>query len=96
MSSTGPTLKQSVNDLSGTAMPWLLCGAACGFGLTVLSLGLAVAGGFALFAVGMVRRRADAYGMFTIGFGCGFAAYMALAISIFLLGDSPSFGEIGS
>ena len=96
MSSTGPPLRQSVNDLSGTAMPWLLCGAACGFGLTVLSLGLAVAAGFALFTVGIVRRRADAYGMFAIGFGLGLAAYMALAISIFLLGDSPSFGEGGS
>ena len=96
MSSTGPPLRQSVNDLSGTATPWLLCGAACGFGLTVLSPSLAVAVGFALFAVGMVRRRADAYGMFTIGFGFGFAAYMALAVSAFLLGDSPSFGEDGS
>ena len=96
MSSTGPPLRQSVNDLPGTAMPWLLCGAACGFGLTVLSLGLAVAAGFALFAVGMVRRRADAYGMFAIGFGFGFGAYMALAIFIFLLGDSPSSGEGGS
>ncbi len=77
-------------------MPWLLCGAACGVGLTVLSIGLAVAAGFALFTVGMVRRRANAYGMFTIGFGLGFAAYMVLAISISLLGDSPSFGEGGS
>ncbi len=89
-------MRQSVHDLSGTAMRWLLFGAACGFGLTVLSPGLAVATGFALFAVGMVRRRADAYGMFTIGFGVGFAAYMALAVLIFLLGDSPSSGEGGS
>ncbi len=93
MPSSGPPLRQFVNDRSATAMPWLLCGAACGFGLTVLSLSLAVAAGFALFAVGMVRRRSDAYGMFAFGFGLGFAAYMALAISISLLGDSPSFGE---
>lgn len=47
-------------------------------------------------AVGIVRRRADMYGMFALGFGLGFAAYMVSAIAVSLLGDSPSFGEGGS
>ena len=96
MSSTGPPLRQSVNVLSGTAMPWLFCGAACGLGLAVFSLTLAVAAGFVLFAVGLVRHRADPYGLFTIGFGFGFAAFMAWAMFIFFLSSSTSFGEGGS
>lgn len=78
------------------AVPWFLLGAACGFGLTTWFLSLAVAGGFVLFAVGLVRRRADSYGLFTIGFGLGFAAYMVLAAVVYLLGHGPAFGEWGS
>ncbi len=95
MPPTGLTGPRSADDRSDTAMRWLLCGAACGFGLTVLSPGLAAFAGCALFAVGMLRRRVSAYGMFTFGVGLGFAAYIVLAISIPLLGDSPSFGEGG-
>ncbi|MDE0607964.1 MAG: hypothetical protein OXH78_12520 [Acidimicrobiaceae bacterium] len=66
-------------------MPWLLCGAVCGFGLTVFALALTVAVGFTLFALGIARRRVDPFGLLTLGFGLGFAAYMALAISILVI-----------
>ena len=66
-------------------MPWLLFGAACGFGLTVFALSLTVFAGLALFTAGLIRRRADPFGLFTLGFGLGFAVYMALAISILVI-----------
>lgn len=80
MSSTGPILRQTIEIPSRKAMQWFLCGAVCGFGLTVFALALTIAVGFALFALGIVRRRADPLGLFTLGFGSGFAVYMVLAI----------------
>ena len=77
-------------------MPWLVCGAACGFGVAVFSLSLAVVIGGALVATGMARRRADTFGLVAAGFVFGLAAYLALAVLNSALSDSPSIGERGS
>ena len=70
-------------------MPWLLVGAACAFGLTVFVPPLAALIGLGLAAVAWVRRRADGYAMFAIGFSIWLAVYIALAIFAALTaGDS--------
>ena len=70
-------------------MPWLLVGAACAFGLTVFVPPLAAAIGLGLAAVALVRRGANAYAMFAIGFAIWLAVYIALAIFVALTaGDS--------
>ena len=70
-------------------MPWLLVGAACAFVLTVFVPPLAVAIGLGLVGAALVRRRADGYGMFALGFAIWCAVYVALAIFFaFTAGDS--------
>ena len=70
-------------------LPWLLVGAACAFVLTVFVPPLAVAIGLGLFGVALVRRRADGFGMFALGFAIWCAVYVVLAIVLALTaGDS--------
>ena len=71
-------------------MPWLLVGAACAFGLTVFVPPLAALIGLGLAAVAWVRRRADGYAMFTIGFAIWLAVYIALAVFFVLTGGDSS------
>ena len=71
-------------------MPWLLVGAACAFGLTVFVPPLAALIGLGLAAVAWVRRRADGYAMFTIGFAIWLTVYIALAVFFLLTGGDSS------
>ena len=81
--------RQAIADGFRSGMPWLLVGAACAFVLTVFVLPLAVAIGLGLGGAALVRRRADGYGMFALGFAVWCAAYVALAIILALTaGDS--------
>ena len=70
-------------------MPWLLVGAACAFGLTLFMPPLAAAAGLGLVAVAWVRRRADAYAVFAIGFSIWLAVYIALAVFAVLTPEGP-------
>ena len=82
-------VRPTIADGFRSGLPWLLIGAICAFGLTVFVPVLAGAAGLGLVAVVLVRRRADAYGMFTIGFAVWIAIYIALAIFAALTaGDS--------
>lgn len=96
MPSTGPHSKQTRKSVASRAVPWLVCGAACGFAIAVFSLVLAVATGSALVVAGLARRRADAFGLIAVGFVFGFAVYLALAVLGSAINDSPSSGERGS
>ena len=70
-------------------IPWLLIGAICAFVLTVFVPPVAAAAGLGLVAVALVRRRADAYGMFAAGFAVWIVIYIVLAIFAALTaGDS--------
>lgn len=71
-------------------MPWLLVGAACAFVLTIFVPPGAAAVGLVLTAVALVRRRVDAYAMFTIGFIVWCAVYAALAVFAMLTEGSSS------
>ena len=78
-----------------SGMPWLLVGAACAFGLSIFVPPVAAAVGLGLVAVALVRRRADGYGMFTVGFVIWCAIYVALVI-VSLLTEGPSSGSSSS
>lgn len=96
MPSTGPAVNRTDSRLARRVVPWLVCGAACGFGVAVFSLVLAFVIGGALIVTGLARRRADAFGLVAAGFVLGFAAYLAPAVLNSALSDSPSIGERGS
>lgn len=70
---------------------WLLGGGACAFVLTVLVPPVALVAGLGLVAVALVRRRAGAYRMFTVGFAVWCAVYAGLAV-FGALADGPSSG----
>ena len=70
---------------------WLLAGGVCGFVLTLFVPPVAAAVGLGLVAVALVRRRAGAYSVFTIGFAVWCAVYAALAV-FGALTDGPSSG----
>ena len=89
-----PPLRPTIADGFRSGMPWLLVGAACAFGLAVVSAPYAALIGLGLAAVALVRRRADAYAMFTIGFAVGIAILITLVI-FKALTDSPSSGSDG-
>ena len=81
--------RQAIADGFRSGWPWILVGAACAFVLTVFVPPLAVAIGLGLVGAALVRRRADGYGMFALGFAVWCAAYVALAIILALTaGDS--------
>ena len=90
-----PPLRPTIADGFRSGLPWLLGGAACAFGLTVFIPPLAALIGLGLAAVAWVRRRADAYAMFAIGFSIWLAVYIALAIFAVLTGGDSS-GSITS
>ena len=69
---------------------WLLAGGAVAFVLTVLVPPVALAAGLALVVVALVRRRAGAYRVFTIGFAIWCAIYATLAVFAALGEDSSS------
>lgn len=96
MPSTGPAVNRTDSSLARRVVRWLVCGAACGFGVAVFSLVLAFVIGGALIVTGLARRRADAFGLIAAGFAFGLGAYFALAVLISVLNDSPSIGERGS
>ena len=84
-----PPLRRIIADGFRSGLPWLLVGAACAFVLTVFIPPLAVAIGLGLVGAALVRRRADGFGMFALGFAIWCAAYVALAIFFaFTAGDS--------
>ena len=70
---------------------WLLAGGAVAFVLKVLVPPVALAAGLALVVVALVRRRAGAYRMFTIGFAVWCAIYATLA-GFAALGEAPGSG----
>ena len=72
--------RPTIADGFRSGMPWLLGGAAFSFGLTIFSAPYAALIGLGLAAVALVRRRADAYAMFTIGFAIWIAVSIALVI----------------
>ena len=83
---------------SRSEVPWLLVGTAIGFFATNFFPGFAVLVGFVLVAAALVRRRADAYGWFAVGFALGLALLVAMAFARHLtsttgVGDS---GRLGS
>ena len=69
---------------------WLLAGGAVAFVLTVLVPPVALTAGLALVVVALVRRRAGAYRVFTIGFAIWCAIYATLAVFAALGEDSSS------
>ena len=69
---------------------WLLAGGICAFVLTLLVPPVALAAVLALVAVALVRRRAGAYRVFTIGFAIWCAIYATLAVFAALDEDSSS------
>ncbi len=69
---------------------WLLAGGAVAFVLTVLVPPVALGAGLALVVVALVRRRAGAYRVFTIGFAIWCAIYATLAVFAALGEDSSS------
>ena len=86
---TNPRVRPTIADGFRSGMPWLLVGAACAFVLTVFVPPLAVAIGLGLVGAALVRRRADGYGMFALGFAIWCAVYVALAVFAALTaGDS--------
>lgn len=72
---------------------WLAVGAVCGFGLTIVSLTFTVVIGLGLAVAGLVRRRADSYSAFVLGFAVGLAVYLALAALTALVSSSPTSGS---
>ena len=66
---------------SRSEVPWLLVAAAIGFFGTNFFPGFAFLVGFVLAAAALVRRRADAFGWFAVGFALGSALLMALALA---------------
>ena len=84
-----PPSRPTVADGFRSGMPWLLVGAACAFGLTFFIPPLAAAAGLGLVAVAWVRRRADAYTVFAIGFSIWLAVYIALAVFAVLTPEGP-------
>ncbi len=69
---------------------WLLGGGACAFVLTLFVPPVALGAVLGLVAVALVRRRAGAYSMFTVGFAVWCAVYAALAVFGALTEDSSS------
>ena len=65
---------------ASSRVAWVLLGAACAFVLTAFVPPMAVAAGAGMGAVALVRRRADAYGLFTIAYTVWCAVYVALAV----------------
>ena len=70
--------------------PWLLVGSIGAFLLTFFVPPMAAAAGLVLVTVALVRRRADAYGMFTVGFVIWCAAYAVLVVIALLAAGSSS------
>ena len=69
---------------------WLLAGGVGAFIVTLVVPPVALAAGLALVVVALVRRRAGAYRMFTIGFAIWCAIYATLAVFAALGEDSSS------
>ena len=69
---------------------WLLAGGVGAFIVTLVVPPVALAAGLALVAVALVRRRAGAYRMFTIGFAIWCAIYATLAVFAALTDDVSS------
>ena len=69
---------------------WLLAGGAGAFVLTLFVPPVALGAVLSLVAVALVRRRAGAYSMFTVGFAVWCAVYAALAVFGALTDDSSS------
>ena len=69
---------------------WLLAGGVAAFIVTLVVPPVALAAGLALVVVALVRRRAGAYRMFTIGFAIWCAIYATLAVFAALGEDSSS------
>ena len=69
---------------------WLLAGGVGAFIVTLVVPPVALAAGLALVVVALVRRRAGAYRMFTIGFAIWCAIYATLAVFAALTDDVSS------
>lgn len=74
---------------------WLLAGGICAFALTLVVPPVALAAVLVLVAVALVRRRAGAYRVFTVGFAIWCAVYATLAVFA-ALGEDSSSGEDSS